>query len=164
MDTIKSCLYQESKSDATVVQPVAESLYRFPNSLRKPPSSLTKQPFLTMALLRRFYQNASGFHFPVFRNSSKVVSFASSPPVRGLSSYTLSHRVHFSSPPTTRRAAVEVFDPASTQMNMAVVRRDATSSVLCVPHKRWTLRGLGGAPDCCEPGAVPRGLPCLALL
>jgi hypothetical protein len=33
----------------------------------------------------------------------------------GLSDYTPSHWVPFSSPPTTRRATVEAFDPASTR-------------------------------------------------
>jgi hypothetical protein len=39
-------------------------------------------------------------------------------PGREWSSYTPSHWVPFSSPPTTRRAAVEVFIPASTRERM----------------------------------------------
>jgi hypothetical protein len=38
------------------------------------------------------------------------------PPRKGWPSYTSSHWDPFSSPPTTRRATVEVFDPASTRV------------------------------------------------
>jgi hypothetical protein len=38
------------------------------------------------------------------------------PPGTGRSSYTPRHWVPFSSPPTTRRATVEVFEPASTRV------------------------------------------------
>jgi hypothetical protein len=38
------------------------------------------------------------------------------PPGTRWSSYTLRHWVPFSLPPTTRKGAVEVFDPASTQL------------------------------------------------
>jgi hypothetical protein len=37
------------------------------------------------------------------------------PPGTGWPSYTTRHRVPFSSPPTTRRATVEIFQPASTR-------------------------------------------------
>jgi hypothetical protein len=39
------------------------------------------------------------------------------PPETGWPSYTPRHWVPFSSPPTTRRATVEVFDPVSTRLN-----------------------------------------------
>jgi hypothetical protein len=39
------------------------------------------------------------------------------PSVREWPNYTLRHRVPFSSPPTTRRATVELFYPASTWRN-----------------------------------------------
>jgi hypothetical protein len=48
---------------------------------------------------------------PTWRTSSLYLSH----PVTGWSIYTLRHRVHFSSSSTTRRAAVEVFEPTSAR-------------------------------------------------
>jgi hypothetical protein len=71
------------------------------------------------------------------------------PPVTGWPSYTLRHWAPFSSPPTTRRATVEVFDPASTR------------SLLCSSKvmKSWLHCSEVGAPHrspigylwCCNP-------------
>jgi hypothetical protein len=44
------------------------------------------------------------------------------PPGTGWPSYTPRHRVPFSSPPTTRRAGVEVFEPASTRGPSSLVK------------------------------------------
>jgi hypothetical protein len=48
---------------------------------------------------------------PIWRARSPYLH----PPGTGWPSYTPRHWVPFSSPPTTRRATVEVFDPASTR-------------------------------------------------
>jgi hypothetical protein len=81
-------------------------------------------PSWATAFLRRFWQICpSCFHFFGFRYNQfflqSKVSFASSVPVlcplgTGWPSYTPRHRVLFASPPMTRRATVEVFEPTST--------------------------------------------------
>jgi hypothetical protein len=59
------------------------------------------------------------------------------PPGTGLTSYTPRHWVHFSSPPSTQRSAVEVFDPASTRgyvhqtPQQAATTRTTTTTELC---------------------------------
>jgi hypothetical protein len=81
------------------------------------------------------------------------------PPGRGSPIYTPSHWVPFSSPPTTRRTTVEVFDPASTRdalhskENTSVAQQwiysnptentcDIGSIVTCVYRGRYLEMGL----------------------
>jgi hypothetical protein len=87
--------------------------------------SLTKEPFfLVIALVRRFWQILFGFSFldletkegrqPYSQPPTRRIRFLYlCPPVTGWFSYASRHRVPFSSPWATRRAAVEVFQTAS---------------------------------------------------
>jgi hypothetical protein len=59
----------------------------------------------------------------------QVPVFISPPPETGWHSYSPRHWVPFSSPPTTRRATVKVFEPATTQ----VTEHQFTSFLLLLP-------------------------------
>jgi hypothetical protein len=68
------------------------------------------------------------------------------PPGTGWPGYTPRHWVPFSSPPTTRRATVEVFDPASTRNWCIYLNQSSQSQSQCyfttsgLPPISWSWR------------------------
>jgi hypothetical protein len=107
-----------------------------------------------IAFLRRFCQIASGFHFFGFRNSNSFTEQSRQPRVqppawrtRSLYLYPpVTGWVRFSSPSTTRRDTVEVFQPASTRRitlysTFRVNRRfEGTRHLLSRLFLAWHLR------------------------